>query len=400
MNFAAIELPEGWEARPFNDSFNGKPKGRDIPQLAASEIQEMGRLPVIGQGSGFIEGYSNSPEHEFPEDLLPVILFGPHTRCVKEVKQPFISGPNVRYIWPVADLDFDFAAFALRAVDVPSRGYNDHFSLLKEYSLPVPPRVEQQRIAQVLSTVQQAIEQQERLIRTTIELKQALMQKFFTEGPRGEPQKETEIGLVPESWEVVAVGSICRSIVPGRNKPKVFDGDIPWLTTPDIKDLDVVTTKVEGRRVSLEQIRASGGRLIPAQSVIMTCVGEFGISVVTEIECVINQQLHAFVCSDKINPIFLCNQLRFRKPFMQSIAHITTIPYLNKSKCESVPIALPPRAEQDEIANAFVRLDEKRDQHQKRLALHEDLFRTLLHELMTGKVRVGEMTTSAEKIMK
>jgi hypothetical protein len=60
--------------------------------------------------------------------------------------------------------------------------------------VPKPPHAEQQRIAQVLSTVQQAIEQQERLIRTTTELKQALMQKLFTEGLRGEAQKETEIG--------------------------------------------------------------------------------------------------------------------------------------------------------------------------------------------------------------
>ena len=62
---------------------------------------------------------------------------------------------------------------------------------------------EQRKIIYVLSTVQKAIEQQDKLIRTTTELKKALMQKLFTEGTRGEKQKQTEIGLVPESWEVV-----------------------------------------------------------------------------------------------------------------------------------------------------------------------------------------------------
>ena len=77
---------------------------------------------------------------------------------------------------------------------------------LKAQIINIPPLPEQRKIAHVLSTVQKAIEQQDKLIRTTTELKKALMQKLFTEGTRGEPQKETEIGLVPESWEVVELG--------------------------------------------------------------------------------------------------------------------------------------------------------------------------------------------------
>ena len=53
--------------------------------------------------------------------------------------------------------------------------------------------------------MQRAIEAQERIIQTTTELKKTLMHKLFTEGLRNEPQKQTEIGPVPESWEVVTV---------------------------------------------------------------------------------------------------------------------------------------------------------------------------------------------------
>ena len=76
-------------------------------------------------------------------------------------------------------------------------------SILSELLIPLPSLPEQKKIAHILSTVQRAIEGQERIIQTTTELKKALMHKIFTEGLRDEPQKQTEIGLVPESWGVV-----------------------------------------------------------------------------------------------------------------------------------------------------------------------------------------------------
>jgi restriction endonuclease S subunit len=74
---------------------------------------------------------------------------------------------------------------------------------LEQIRLNIPPLPEQKTIAHILSTVRRAIEAQERIIQTTTELKKALMHKLFTEGLRNEPQKQTEIGLVPETWEVV-----------------------------------------------------------------------------------------------------------------------------------------------------------------------------------------------------
>ena len=74
---------------------------------------------------------------------------------------------------------------------------------LSEFKFHVPPLPEQRKIAGVLGVVQRAMEQQERLLALTAELKKALLHQLFTAGLRGEPQKQTEIGPVPESWEVV-----------------------------------------------------------------------------------------------------------------------------------------------------------------------------------------------------
>jgi len=81
---------------------------------------------------------------------------------------------------------------------------------LREILIPDLKISEQKKIDYILSTVQRAIEEQERQIQVTTELKKALMHKLFTEGTGGEPQKETEIGLVPESWEIQKLGNLAE----------------------------------------------------------------------------------------------------------------------------------------------------------------------------------------------
>jgi type I restriction enzyme S subunit len=88
-------------------------------------------------------------------------------------------------------------------------------SLLKTLVVPVPPLAEQRKIAGVVGLVQRALEQQERLIALITELKKALLHQLFTQGLRGEPQKQTEIGPVPESWEVRPCEELCEMITVG-----------------------------------------------------------------------------------------------------------------------------------------------------------------------------------------
>lgn len=188
-------------------------------QINASEILPSGRYPVVDQGQGFIAGYCDD-ETKVVGDKLPFIIFGDHTRCFKYVDFPFILGADgTKVLKPNPELfDPKFFYFTLLSLKIPNRGYNRHYSLLREMRVPKPDLDEQCRIACLLSIVETAIEQQERLIVLTRELKSVLMRKLFTEGLHGEKQKETETGLVPENWSMVTLGDIC-SIATGSTPP-------------------------------------------------------------------------------------------------------------------------------------------------------------------------------------
>lgn len=88
-------------------------------------------------------------------------------------------------------------------------------------------------------------------------------------------------------------GFLCDTIVPGRDKPKSFTGSIPWVTIPDLSGNYVYESR-EGIGLSLEEIEEVKAKKIPVDSVIMSCVGRFGVSAIVGNEMVINQQLHAF----------------------------------------------------------------------------------------------------------
>jgi len=195
-----------WEILPFSNCLVENNVGR-ANQINASEIKKEGRYPVIDQGQDFIAGYSDE-EEKLVKDGLPYIIFGDHTRCFKFIDFPFIIGADgTKVLTPNHELfSPKFFYFQLLNLNIPSRGYNRHFKLLKEKFILRPELQEQTKIAYVLSKIQQVIERYDKLIVITNELKKALIQKLLSEGVKNEKQKSTELGMMPESWSVISIG--------------------------------------------------------------------------------------------------------------------------------------------------------------------------------------------------
>jgi type I restriction enzyme S subunit len=251
-----------------------------------------------------------------------------------------------------------------------------HPSILRErFSFSYPPLPEQKKIAHILSTVQRAIEAQERIILTTIELKKALMQKLFTEGLRGEPQKQTEIGPVPESWEVVAFDKFV-TLQRGYDlrKQDFREGQVPVIgATQVIGYHDTANVKAPG--VTVVRSGSSAGKpLFIAEDFwahnVLLYVKDF------------QRNVPKFV----YYKILALDLTQYR----QGVA----VPTLNRNTFSAVELALPSPAEQQEIADALDAVGNRTEVAERKKIQLEDLFRTLLNELMTAMTRVHRITLS------
>ena len=275
-------------------------------------------------------------------------------------------------------------------------------SKLAELPMAFPPLPEQKKIAHILSTVQRAIEAQERIIQTTTELKNALMHKLFTEGLRNEPQKQTEIGPVPESWEVCKVGDVSKiqsGGTPTRDVPENWSGGtIPWVKTGEINYCVINDTE---EKITQTGLANSAARLFPVGTLLMAMYGQ-GITRarvgLLRIEAATNQACASITPTDEkqISSVFLYYFFEYHYEDLRTLGHGANQRNMNAALIRSFPLMFPKPDEQAAVVAVFESLDEKRVHHERKKTQLQDLFRTLLHELMTGKTRVDKIKQEKE----
>ena len=392
-----------WQACPVPDSFIKNKIGRQH-QIPAKEIAEVGRFPVVDQGQEFVAGFCDDETKVIDFDL-PLIIFGDHTRCFKYVDFPFVLGADgTKVLLPNKELyDPRFYYFAMLSLELPSRGYNRHFKSLKERSLPLPPLSEQKKIAHILSTVQRAIDAQEQIIQTTTGLKRAITHKLFTEGLRNEPRKQTEIGLVPGSWEVVELGAKAESFQYGTSVKCAYDVEgKPVLRIPNVVGGYVDSTDLKFGKPKLSEIEKlrlkTGDLLFVRTNGVKANAGRCSKFNDELDDCYFASYLIRVRLDPAVlNPGFLSEYSRTEvgKSFLsgKSIRTADGKFNINSGTLKTMLVPVPRIDEQNEITEALAFVDAKFSNSEKKKAQLQDLFRTLLHELMTAKTRVNDVAS-------
>ena len=262
--------------------------------------------------------------------------------------------------------------------------------------LKVPPLYEQKKIAHILSTVQRAIETQARLIQTTTELKKVLMHKLFTEGLHNEPQKQTEIGPIPESWATPTLESVCNIKASAMSykelevAPNISNGT--RVVGVKVSDMNLPGNEIEFCSANLER-RLSGEkglkRTVPENSIVFP---KRGAAIATNKKrlticpTVLDPNLIAVMPSDAMNHRYLFHW--FETFDLRMITDPGPTPQLNKKNIAPLKFPMPTVEEQEAIVDYINVVEDRVTLHKQKKVQLQDLSRTLLHELMTSKIRV------------
>lgn len=280
--------------------------------------------------------------------------------------------------------------------------------------IPLPSLSEQREIAAVLRTVQRAKEACEQVIAATRQLKQSLLNHLFTYGPvpfdqaDKVPLKETDAGPISENWQITNLEMLKASpkgaIVSGPFGSNIGKRFFVPSGVPLIRGCNLTTGEalfVEEGFVFITEEKAqelANCTALPGD-LIFTAAGTIGqVGLIPEKRrfqkyVISNKQLRARVDKSKADPLFLFYW--FTEPRMQALIKErksgTSIPVINLSVLRTLPIGLPSLPEQREIATQLSTIDAKLAVEEARRAAFDNLFKSLLHHLMTGKVRVNHL---------
>lgn len=271
-----------------------------------------------------------------------------------------------------------------------------------QFRFDIPPLPQQKKIAQILSKVDEVIEQTESAIAKYQTIKQGLMQDLFTRGidvntgqlrpsPQDAPElyKESALGLIPREWEVEELGKENETYAggtPNRAIEDYYKGEIPWVASGEVNQSFIFITK---ESISSEALRYSSAKMAPKESVLIAMYGATAAQVsMLKIDACTNQAVLAIIPNSLWNNYFIYYGLNYSKDRILFLAQGSGQPNLNKKMIDTTQFWKPILAEQKLIVDRLNGIETKIQTEQKALAKYQQLKAGLMQDLLTGRVEV------------
>jgi type I restriction enzyme S subunit len=386
------ELPAGWKIEPLGRHLKAVQYGLSLPG------QQSGRVPILRmncQVNGKVR-FDNLQFVDLDEETFESfrlrrgdILFN-RTNSIELVGRTAIFK---------AERDAVFASYLLRLTcdsnsvcpeflnyylnkpetqadlkKLAGRGVsqaNINATKLRDFEIVLPPKPEQEKIATAMWKVQRAVEVEEKLIATAREFKQSAMRQLFRCGLRGKPETETDIGPVPQNWRVdrlIELAQFQRGF--DITKKSQSHGKVPVVSSGGVKSWH-------------NEAAAKGPGVI---------IGRKGsIGLVHYVEQDYWPHDTTLWCTDFRGNFPLFVYYRLQVLDLKRLDSGAANPALNRNFLHEEIVSWPEIDEQLEIAAVLRTIDRKICVHERKQATLQELFKTLLHQLMTGQIRVHHL---------
>jgi type I restriction enzyme S subunit len=267
-------------------------------------------------------------------------------------------------------------------------------SLLARLNAQVPPLPEQQKIASILSTVDDTIQKTDGIISATQQLKKGLMQQLLTKGIGHTKFKQTEIGKIPEEWGVVELGRILQLCQYGLSVPLHESGKVPIFRMNNFEEGQVVPSDLKYVDIDSEvfnQFKLEKGDLLFNRTNSYDLVGKVGIFQLDGDYTFASYLIRLRPSSESADPFFVnyfLNTERSQKHLKSLATRGVSQTNINATNLKTIVVPLPPLSEQKKIASIISSAQDKISKEMQKREQFKQIKKGLMQDLLAGKVRV------------
>ncbi|OOH86190.1 hypothetical protein BMT54_11260 [Pasteurellaceae bacterium 15-036681] len=373
------KLPSGWKIKTLGEiatiSSGGTPsrnnleywKDGSIPWIRTTEVQNCILNEDDTQEFITEKGLKNSSAKIVPKGTLLLAMIGQGKTRGQVAYLNFEASTNQNCATITFGSDYEPKFYFqyllsqyenIRALSNSAGQSNLSGTLVKAIKVPVPTLPEQIKIAETLSTWDNAIQATESLITNSQQQKKALMQMLLS--------GEKRVGGFSGEWEQYStseIGKVVTGSTPQKSDIDNYGNEVCWATADDFKQKYITDTKVK-----LSSKGANKARIVPKGSVLVTCIASIGKNAIANIDLATNQQINAIIVNANINNEFVYYLIENSQEKLLSLAGTTAVPIVNKSTFEKIKLLFPKNLEeQQKIAEILTTADQEIETLQQKL---------------------------------
>ncbi len=261
---------------------------------------------------------------------------------------------------------------------------------LERIKILFPPLSEQKKFADILSTMDQAIEKVGEAIEKTQRLKKGLMQELLTKGIGHKEFKKTEIGMIPKIWEVRNIEDISLDFVsggtPSTSNKEYWNGDIAWMTSAFITEREIKTGQ---RYITKQGLNNSATDIVRKDNLVVATRVGIGKAAINRIDLAISQDLTGVIIDKRqAYPDFLYWAMTNSESKLKSLAQGSTMKGILRQGLGKIKLPLPPLPEQQKIAEILASVDKRLELLREKTDKLQRTKKGLMNDLLTGKRRL------------
>ena len=404
-------MPQNWKTYKLGDlsdiTMGQSPKGINTNKCGEG-------LPLLNGPTEF--GYSQPTPTQYTTDPKKVSNSGDLLFCVRGSTTgrmnysniPYAlgrglcsfrgrNGYSTRFIKYLIDYELNNLLNITTGSTFPNLSKND----INLFKVKSPDYKEANKIAQVLSAIDDKIENNLAINKTLEEMAMALYKHWFLDfGPFQDGAfVKSELGKIPEGWEVKKIGDLYNTSsggTPSRKKMEYYEnGEIPWIKSKELNNTFIINTE---EKITSTTLKKSSAKLFPAKSVLVAMygatVGEVGIN---SMEATCNQAICA-IKTIEIPYFYVFIYLKVEKEKILNQAVGSAQQNISQILIKNFPIISPKLIDVknvfDELSAIFNKLEKNIIENQTLTHLRD----TLLPKLISGEVRLKEFREAFEEV--